>query len=128
MSWSDLVNAKVYKRGTNGVWEQVNVALDTEEQISVKLVSGQSYIITGLPPGTRYTIGGLPIGLSDVVPQVHILAHGGVHAADVTHQLAVQEYPHIIVAEEVILQRAHVIVGQVEGQLKGHAEIAVVCR
>ena len=64
--------------------------------------------------------------LPQVVPQVHILAHGGVDAADVAHQLVVQEHPHIIVAEEVVFQRTHIVRRQ--GELHGvlHPEEAVV--
>lgn len=52
----DLLNAKVYKKGTNGAWEQVDKTIDTAGTIKAELVSGQSYIITGLPPKTKYTI------------------------------------------------------------------------
>ena len=61
-----------------------------------------------------------------IVPQIHILAHGGVDAADVAHQLVIQEHPHIIVAEEVVFQRPHIVRRQ--GELHGvlHPEEAVV--
>ena len=61
-----------------------------------------------------------------IVPQVHILAHGGVDAAEVAHQLIVQEHPHIIVAEEIVFQGPHVVRRQ--GELHGvlHAKEAVV--
>ncbi len=87
---SDLVNAKVYKRGTNGVWEQVNVALDTEEQISVKLVSGQSYIITGLPPGTRYTI--TEKEYPGYVPEFKVETHRGSEDGEVLGDAPTPEY------------------------------------
>ena len=48
------------------------------------------------------------------------------HAADVADQLAVQEDPHIIVAEEEVFQGTGVILGQFKLQSELHAEEAVV--
>ena len=62
----------------------------------------------------------------DVIPEVHVLAHGGMHAADVQDLLAVQEHPHVVIAEEAVVQRADVVRLEVELQLEAHAEIGVV--
>ena len=69
---------------------------------------------------------GRPVLVLHIIPQVHVLAHGGMHAADVADQLAVQEDPHIIVAEEEVFQGTGVILGQCKLQSELHAEEAVV--
>ena len=70
---ADLVNAKVYKKATNGAWEQVNTTLDTEGTITAGLFNGQSYIITGLPVDTRYTIQEVDYGV--FVPGFKVETH-----------------------------------------------------
>ena len=70
--------------------------------------------------------------LFDVIPQIHVLAHRAVDAADVAHQLAFsgllvrQEHPHVVVAEEVILQGAAVVLRQVKFDGVLHPEQVVV--
>ena len=64
--------------------------------------------------------------LLQIVPQVDILADGGVNAADVADELVIQEHPHVVVAEEVILQRADIILRQREFHSVLHTEEGVV--
>ena len=64
--------------------------------------------------------------LFQIVPQVNILADGGVNAADVADELVIQEHPHVVVAEEVILQRADIILRQREFHSVLHTEEGVV--
>ena len=69
---------------------------------------------------------GAGAALSHIIPQVHILAHRAVDAADIAYQPAIQKHPHIIVAEEIVLQRPDVILGQSELHSVLHAEHVVV--
>ena len=62
----------------------------------------------------------------EVVPKVDILADGRVNAADIANELVVKEHPHIVVAEEVVLQRALIVCGEREAYGILHAEEAVV--
>ena len=64
--------------------------------------------------------------VGQVIPQVHILADGAVDTADVAHQLTIQEHPQVIVAEEGVLQRAHIIFRQRKAEGEVHAEEPVV--
>ena len=48
------------------------------------------------------------------------------HAADITDEAAIQKDPHIVVAKEVILQRADIILGQLKLERILHAEQVVV--
>ena len=70
--------------------------------------------------------------LFDVIPQIHVLAHRAVDAADVAHQLAFfgllvrQEHPHVVVAEEIVLQGAAVVRRQVKFDGVLHPEQVVV--
>lgn len=42
---------------------------------------------------------------ADIIPQVHVFTDGRVDAADVADELVVQKDPHVVVAEERIVQR-----------------------
>ena len=95
-------------------------------QGEVHVAGGAGGAALGIEEGQGMGLGfGASVPLQ-VVPQIHILAHGGVDAADVAHQLVIQEHPHIIVAEEVVFQGPHVVRRQ--GELHGvlHPEEAVV--
>ena len=64
--------------------------------------------------------------LLQIVPKVDIFADGCMHAADVAHEPAVEEDPHIVVAEEVIFQRADIVLCQREFHGVLHAEEGIV--
>ena len=49
-------------------------------------------------------------------------------ATDIADELAVEEDPHIVVAEEVVLQRANIVLGQLELDLVLHTEHVVVIK
>ena len=66
------------------------------------------------------------IAFFDIVPQVHICADGTVHTADITYETAVQEYPHIVITEEVVLQRTHIVLRQFKLHAVLHAEHVVM--
>ena len=61
-----------------------------------------------------------------VIPQIHILANRTVNTADITDQLAIKEYPQIIVAEEVVFQRARIVRRKAKRDSKIHTEEPVM--
>jgi len=50
-----------------------------------------------------------------IIPQIHIFPHRRVDTADIADKAVIQEYPHVIVSEEAVFQRAYVIFRQAEG-------------
>ena len=62
----------------------------------------------------------------EVVPKIDILADGRVNAADIADEPVVKEHPHIVVAEEVVLQRALIVFREREAYGILHTEEAVV--
>ena len=67
-----------------------------------------------------------PIDFVDIIPQIDVLANRGVDAADVADELVVQKDPHIVVAEERIVQRPHIVRRQREFNGVLHPEVGVV--
>ena len=62
----------------------------------------------------------------DIVPQVHVLTDGRMDAADIADERVVQKDPHIVVAEERIVQRPDIIRRQRKRHRILHAEEGVV--
>ena len=63
---------------------------------------------------------------ADIIPQVHVFTDGRVDAADVADERVVQKDPHIVVAEERIVQRPDIIRRQRKRHRILHAEEGVV--
>ena len=87
------------------------------------VAGGAGSAALGVEEGER-VLAGIP--LLQIVPQINVLADGGVNAADVADELVVQEHPHVVVTEEVILQRADIILRQLELHSVLHTEEGVV--
>ena len=63
---------------------------------------------------------------ADIIPQVHVFTDGRVDAADVADERVVQKDPHVVVAEERIVQRPDIIRRQRKRHRILHAEEGVV--
>ena len=66
------------------------------------------------------------IALGNIIPKINVSSHRAVNTSDIADQPSIQEHPHIIVAEEIVFQRAYVILSQLEVDAVLHAEEVVV--
>ena len=66
------------------------------------------------------------VALRDVVPTGSHMRRWSCARRNVTNKPAIEEYPHIVIAEEVVLQRANIIFSQLELDAVLHAEHVVV--
>ena len=79
----------------------------------------------GVEEGERVLLVFRAVGV-DIIPQVHVFTDGRVDTADVADERVVQKDPHIVVAEERIVQRPDIIRRQRKRHRILHAEEGVV--
>ena len=67
-----------------------------------------------------------PIDFVDIIPQIDVLADRRMDTADVADKLLIEEDPHIVVTEECVFQRPHIVRRQREFNGVLHPEVGVV--